>query len=309
MSTNSLANVRRIAPTAWVHTIATALQPIYGDYAVAYRHAWSIIEHVTGLNRTTCIAQSMLSLTHEQETRAMTILDAVCNHAMPLAYALGTAPFLDLTLKVQPPILIPRPETEEWVARAIEQLTPYVARATADHPFILLDLCTGSGCIALAFAFYLRDKHIRVIGVDISQSALDCAQAQLQTYNLTNCSFIHSDLYQGLPPNFTCDSIVANPPYVSLEEFTLLGPEVRLWEDYGALVGGDQGLTVIERLVTQAPSFLRSDYGCQQLWCEIGAHQAAAVLPLYTAAGFKEVTVTQDIAGNDRVIWGACANI
>ena len=243
-------------------------------------------------------------ISDDQRRHLDQIVDKIKRVGVPLVYAIGTAPFLDLELSIKPPVLIPRPETEFWCADVIITIEPLVEQATPKKPFTILDLCTGSGCIALAIASRFSHKNVAIVAIDNSPNALDCAQLNAAKYEIANCSFMRSDLYEQLAPGFLCDLIVTNPPYVTQSEFPLLDPAVRYWEDYHALVGGRDGLDIIRQIVAHAGQYLRPDYKCAQLWCEIGHQQGPAVSSLFEKAGFNEVIVMKDIRDRDRVVRG-----
>lgn len=291
-----------------IKDIAYSLLSTYHDNSVAYSQAWNIIEHITGKRRIQFITNPFIALSGEQKRQLDLIVDKVKRVGMPLLYALGTAPFLGLDLTIKPPVLIPRTETEGWCAKVLELIEPLLEQTMPEKPFTVLDLCTGSGCIALALAAKFKDKNISIIAIDNSVNALDCAQFNAEKYKLTDkCLFIRSDLYAELPPDFSCDLIVANPPYIQHQEFLKLDPTVRYWEDYHALVSGSEGVELIKDIVGEAGRFLRNTYGCAQLWCEIGHQQGEKVTSLFKASDFHALTVLQDLRGQDRLVRGTAS--
>lgn len=182
----------------------------------------------------------------------------------PLSYITGTREFWNLTIEVTPDVLIPRPETELIVEAALEQF---------DHalPLRVLDVCTGSGCLAIALARELPEAS--VLASDVSDAALAIAQRNVARYGLASrVTCACTDLLDGLPRPF--DLIVANPPYVPAADAPSLQPEVREFEPAGALFAGEDGLRIIRRLVPEAASALAPE---GILVFEFGAGQDAQV--------------------------------
>ncbi len=218
---------------------------------------------------------------------------------VPLHYLLGSVQFGDCDLLIEPPILIPRPETEEWVYNLIARL-----KALKNKKITILDLCTGSGAIAIALAHALPEATL--YATDISAQALLLAQKN-SLRNGASLNFIESDLFQELK-NLRFDLIVTNPPYISHQEWLGLDPMVRNWEDYTALVAQDDGLALIKKIIEQAPLVLQSNKellhnNIGQLYIEIGYQQAEAV-KMYLQKQFPWVEVLNDYAGNNRVVVG-----
>ena len=167
----------------------------------------------------------------------------------PLAYIVGRQEFWGLSFEVSPAVLIPRPETELIVEAALERSPASIG------DLAVADVCTGSGCIAIAIA---RDRpRARVIATDVSEAALAVAERNARRHGVGDrvvCT--RADLLDGVAGPF--DLIVANPPYVRERERRMLRPEVRAHEPSVALYAGPDGLDVIKRLAAQAGSRLRS---------------------------------------------------
>jgi release factor glutamine methyltransferase len=327
------------------HSLAQQLLPAYSEAHVAEHNAWFLLEHLTHKSRAALIAHPELQLTPEQENQLQTWVNDIVQDNKPIQYILGTVPFLDLTIKVRPPTLIPRPETEEWCATLIERLRSYgsirfsthqdadekhspraglqklqtnksknteaargecspqvnVSNHSSGHQFTILDLCTGSGCIALALAHAFPKST--VYASDISPEALALAQDNARLNNITNVTFIHSDLFNAIPHQ-RFNLIIANPPYITPEEYNSLDASVSQWEDKKALVADENGLKIIHEIIKKAPPFLqKTEYPFPQVWIEIGYHQGASVSDLFKKYGF-EPHILQDLYGNDRVVTG-----
>ncbi|MBI4224251.1 MAG: peptide chain release factor N(5)-glutamine methyltransferase [Deltaproteobacteria bacterium] len=169
----------------------------------------------------------------------------------PAAYITGTKEFWSLPIKVTPDVLIPRPETETLVNAALEKVPgPW---SLVPGPFIL-DLCTGSGCVAAALAKELPDA--RFVVSDISPRALTVARGNLK-FAEGRVAFIQSDLFENITGPF--DLIVSNPPYVASKDWEGLQPEIKNFEPRLALDGGTDGLDFIRKILQDAPRCLKSN--------------------------------------------------
>jgi release factor glutamine methyltransferase len=210
----------------------------------------------------------------------------------PLQYVLGEWGFRRLALAVDRRALIPRPETEIVVERCLALLAGVVSPS-------VLDVGTGSGAIALAIADEL--PAARVTGIDVSADALALAEENVKRTGLAVELRVH-DLFTGLPGS-GWDLIVSNPPYVEPEELAGLAPEVVEWEPEIALVAGGQ----TEALARDAARVLAPG---GVLVLETHGDGAAAVVALRKAEGYRDVAVTEDLAGRERVVegrWGSSA--
>lgn len=282
--------------------IEKSLSQIYDDATACQQYAWWILQAITGKNQAQLMAQDLVALTQEQDQKLAHWLDRLINQHEPLQYLLGSVPFGDLDILVRPPTLIPRPETEEWVLHLIAQL-----RQLKNQEITILDLCTGTGCIALALAQAFTKAH--VYAVDISEHAIELAKKNAAHNNINNVTFVHTDLFDALETNSLFDIIVSNPPYISFDEFEELDPSVRSWEDPQALVAHDDGLAIINQIIEQAPDYLKRNddlkkHAIPQLVIEIGYKQGPAVVDLMHSFGFKDAKIIKDLEGKDRVVAG-----
>jgi release factor glutamine methyltransferase len=213
----------------------------------------------------------------------------------PFQYVVGSAAFRHLELNVGPGVLIPRPETEVLVDRALERLPEDGA---------IVDVGTGSGAIALAIK---HDRPLaRVWATDDSDEALRYARANRARLNL-DVDILHGGMLDPLPTNLRSglDVVVSNPPYVSESERHLVQPDVVAHEPHHALFAGDTGLDLVERLVMDARAWLRPE---GWLVCEIGQGQSQAVVELFEEHGYRDAGVHKDLAGWDRIVEGRRAN-
>jgi len=216
----------------------------------------------------------------------------------PVAYIRGRRGFRTLDLEVTPAVLIPRPETETLVDVALELLA---AMPQGDGAALeVLDVGTGSGCIALALA--AENPFVRVLAVDIDEEALAVARRNAARHGLERrVGFARGDLCDDLPPEPRFDLVVSNPPYVPADEYAALEPNVRDFEPRAALYGGEDGLDAYRRLIPAAARRLRPGGA---LAVEVGAGEAVAVRALFAAAGvFCEAEERADLAGIPRVVF------
>jgi len=213
----------------------------------------------------------------------------------PIAYLTGKTEFYSLQLEVNPDCMIPRPETELLVERAIEFL-----RKRSGTQFVC-DLCTGCGCIAVAIAKNFPDA--RIIATDISASALDIAAQNIEKYNLKDkIALLCGDLFEPVIPQLDVekfDLIVCNPPYVSAAEYEKLDKNVKDYEPRLALYAGKDGLDIYRKIIEKADEFLKPDAA---LMLEIGYAQGPAVKKLLETTGiFAEIKIEKDPHNNDRI--------
>lgn len=205
----------------------------------------------------------------------------------PLQYITGEAPFFGRVFQVDSRVLIPRPETEELCAWALETLP-------VSDSCRVLDLCCGSGCIGLTLA--AERPSLQVTLSDCSRDALDVAAANAARYSL-QVSLRCGDLAEGLPPaSFDC--VVSNPPYIPSAECGVLQPEV-LREPSLALDGGADGMDFYRRISDECVRILRPD---GILLLELGYGESDAVSSLLAAAGFTGITVRKDFSGIARMM-------
>ncbi len=208
----------------------------------------------------------------------------------PIAYILGCREFYGIEFEVNEHVLIPRPETELLVETALNHLPKA-------GPSKILDLGTGSGCIAVAIASHA--PHCDVLGIDASLEALSVAARNLQRHGLENLDLLHSDWYDGLG-DLRFDVIVSNPPYVAAGDAYLQQGDLR-FEPRLALTPGSDGLEAIERIAEGAPSFLEKN---GWLMVEHGHDQAVAVCLVLQKHGFRDLSTLCDLASIPRITFG-----
>ena len=214
----------------------------------------------------------------------------------PVAYLVGKTEFYSIEIEVNQDCLIPRPETELLVERAIEFLRG------REGPQSVCDLCTGSACIAVAIA--KNFPHAHVVATDISDAALAVAARNIEKYQLEDrVTLLNGDLFDPVIPHLdgsTFDLIVCNPPYVSSTEYEALDKNVREYEPALGLLAGQDGLDVYRRIADHAGGLLK-DNGAIML--EVGYSQGPAVRKLVEEAGLsRAVKIEKDFNDNDRIV-------
>lgn len=210
----------------------------------------------------------------------------------PTQYLVGTREFYGRKFAVDARVLIPRGETELLVEAVLHDVKK-------DAPSRVLDLCTGSGCIAVSIA--AERPQASVWASDLSPAALEVARTNAATHAVDGrVTFFEGDLFKAVPAGATFDVIVSNPPYVKSGEIAGLQREVQK-EPRTALDGGADGLQIIDRLLADAKGFLKPG---GLLALEIGEDQGEALKERMTRAGYREVRIDKDLARHDRLALG-----
>jgi release factor glutamine methyltransferase len=217
----------------------------------------------------------------------------------PLQYITGSTEFRGLKIKVNHNVLIPRPETELLAGEVVAAAA--AAKKKSSSPRVL-DVCTGSGCIAVAVA--KEAPGARLIATDISPGALKLARENASANGVAGrIKFLEGDLFKpleerGLEGSF--DVVVSNPPYVPGDELKEAQPEVRLFEPYTALYGGEDGFYFLKRIVAGAPDWLRPG---GVLLVEIGFGQSGEAIKIISEAGeFEAPGIIKDLSGIERIV-------
>jgi release factor glutamine methyltransferase len=260
----------------------------------AGQEAFWIVEHVLRLPIHHVVAARDRLLSHAELLAARGLIERRVSRE-PLQYILGTQEFCGLEFDVNPAVLIPRPETELLVEYVVQ-------RISAERQATVVDVCTGSGCIAVAIA-RLRPRA-RVIATDLSNPSLDVARQNASRHAVCErITWLEGDLLGPLAKQELegrVDVIVSNPPYIAEANWATLQPEVRLFEPRGALVAGPQGTELHERLLQEAGRYLAPGGA---LIMEIGAGQARAMRRIVDQIpGFRFHRLVYDAAGLERVV-------
>jgi release factor glutamine methyltransferase len=260
-----------------------------------------LLAHVLCTNRTALFAHPERLLSADEAARFEAALQRRrCRE--PLPYITGTREFLGLTFHVTPAVLIPRPETEAIVETVADRLTAADGR---EHPFRLLDVGTGSGCIAIGLAHLL--PRATVVAVEPSSAALAVARENAAALGVAGrVEWLNAPFPQAVTDRSgEFDAVVSNPPYIAEPDLATLQPEVRDWEPREALTGGPDGLELIRALAMHAPRFLRRPVPGSTpalLALEIALGQAERVTALLHTTGlYASVETLPDLAGILRV--------
>jgi release factor glutamine methyltransferase len=214
----------------------------------------------------------------------------------PIAYLRGEREFFGLAFRVDKRVLVPRPDTETLVDVALARTARLSLAAR------LLDLCTGSGCVAIAYA--RQRPTTQVFASDASKDALAVARENAHRLGATNVALFESDLFarvRDVCGAVKLDAITANPPYIASAEVPTLQPDIKDFEPHLALDGGADGLDVVRRIVEGAPAYLSAG---GTLALEIGAGQADATATLFEAHGFTDIQKQRDMGRIERVVSG-----
>ncbi len=231
--------------------------------------------------------------------------------SVPLQYIVGETEFMGLSFSVSPAVLIPRQDTETLVEECIklvELISKQVDLGKSDMDKVngalikhvkVLDMCTGSGCIAVSIAHYCPETML--VACDISQAALCIARANCVRNKVDNRVELHcGDLFGSLSDEHQFNIIVSNPPYIETNVIPELQKEVKNHEPFLALDGGKDGLDFYRRIIANAPRYLTNG---GYLALEIGYNQGQSVKKLMNEF-FCDIIVYKDIGGNDRAVIG-----
>ncbi len=255
-----------------------------------------LLAHVLGLRKEDIIIYSEQELTDPQEEKFQQLVERRCRKE-PLAYIVGHREFWSLEFKVNPKVLIPRPETEG----VVERLLNLAGDETSEKVIRMLDVGTGSGILAIVAA--LEFPKARITAVDNSGDALEVARENALRHQVAErIEFLEMDLMRDwdLPKNDLYDYILSNPPYITSRELKQLMPDVRDYEPREALDGGPDGLACYRCIVANAFPYLKPG---GHLIFEVGDDQAEPVQQsLQAHGGLDEIEIVQDLSGRDRVV-------
>lgn len=257
-----------------------------------------LLAHTLGIDRTRLYVEYDRPLNAGELSRYRNSASRRVN-CEPVAYITGEKEFWSLKFKVNPHVLIPRPETEILLETILQKRNTSAPKA----PFIL-DIGTGSGNLAVSLA--TEFKRSQLAASDLSEAALEIARENAQTHGVSErISWYCGNLFDCLEDiKGQVDLLISNPPYITEEEMNRLQPEVRDFEPHQALTAGPDGLDVYKNIIAKAGDWLNK----KGLIClEIGHQQAGAVVEMLQASGhFSHIQITKDYAGLDRVVSAQC---
>lgn len=248
--------------------------------------AWYLMEYVTGISRTMYFLHMNEEMDDKQMEQYHTCLRRRAQH-IPLQHITGVQEFMGLEFCVNEHVLVPRQDTEVLAELVLEVLKPGME---------ILDMCTGSGCIAISL--FKLCKGVICTGADVSGKALEVAGHNAKKLE-ADVTLIQSDLFAQVDGKY--DVIVSNPPYIRTAVIEGLKEEVKFHDPFLALDGKEDGLYFYREIIRTSPAYLKEN---GRLYFEIGHDQGEAVKMLMCEAGFTDVTVKKDLAGLDRVVFG-----
>ncbi len=247
-------------------------------------NAGLIISFFLGINRLelNLHADSDISQQHQ-----ILIQKAVARNSKrePIQYILGETDFYGLKIKVDKSVLIPRPETEYLVEKIIND---------NEKPDSILEIGTGSGCIAIALKKHFSNS--KIVATDISETALETATINSEINDVI-INFLQSDLFENVSGKF--DIIVSNPPYIPKQEFEILPKQILEFEPENALLAVDDGLYFYRAILEQAKKFLTKN---GEIYFEIGHDQGNMINDIALDTGFNEIEMVKDLNGFDRIV-------
>ncbi len=261
-----------------------------------------LLEHVCGTDHNTLLSHGDMDV-EDGKVSAYREMIGKRMERIPVAYIIGSCEFMGIDFDVTSDVLIPNQDTETLSEEALRYI---------HDGMNMLDLCTGSGCIALSILKYTNDT--RAVGTDLSEKALLIAEKNAARLGMSErFKAVKADIFpdkeelskifesEDNTSDIKFDIIVSNPPYIPTAVIETLEPEVKTYEPYMALDGSEDGLLFYRRIIPGAKEFL---YKSGYLLLEIGYDQGPAVKELMEQNGYKDVQVIKDLGGNDRVVSG-----
>lgn len=246
-----------------------------------------LLEWVLGFEHADFILEANREVEKKREEQYMKYIKKRSTH-YPLQYIMRQAFFMDFEFFVDERVLIPRQDTEVLIETILEK--------EENRNQDILDICTGSGCIAISLKKYL-DKS-SVTAVDISRRALEIARINKERLGV-EVLFLESNLFEQVKGSY--DMIVSNPPYIRTGEIETLMDEVKSFEPVLALDGREDGLFFYDKIIKEGRAYLKKG---GRMYFEIGFDQGEAVASLFQKYGYKDINIRKDLAGLDRVVYG-----
>ena len=255
-----------------------------------------VFSHVLNIDRMMLFTKYRDDIEDEEIEKIRYFIQKIGREKFPVQYLLNEQEFYGRKSYVDKGVLIPRQDTEILVEKMIDTLKDKVLKNEI-HPKIL-DIGVGSGIIGITAALEIESSY--VLGVDISDKALETAQKNKEILKVSNIKFLKSDLFENVEFR-EFDMIVSNPPYISLNEVGIMSDDTLLHEPSEALFAENDGLYFYYEICQKASDYL-ADFG--YLLFEIGYKQGKNVAKIMASSGFKNIEVVKDLAGLDRVVIG-----
>ena len=243
------------------------------------------------LDESTQLFSNSLSeqLSQENEEKYFSLIEKHIKEDVPLSHLVGFEYFYDRKYKVTKDVLSPRMETEELIYKVIEYVN-----ASNKNKFKILDLCTGSGIIAITLKKELEQVSVDIIASDISEEALEVAKENSQSHDAT-IKFIKSDIFNNIDDKF--DIIVSNPPYIDRKDEVTMQDNVLNYDPHLALFAEEEGMYFYRKIIEQANDYLNEN---GVIFFEIGYDQKDKIIKLADMNGYS-AEVYKDINGRDRI--------
>lgn len=263
--------------------------------------AWILMEKICCISKTDYFTKMNDEVPGEMVNAYFEAIDKRITH-YPLQYIVGEWEFMGLKFIVNENVLIPRQDTEVLVETAIRIIENEYGQD--EQTIDILDMCTGSGCIAVSLS--KSCKNLNITAVDLSEEALSVARENADINETGNIRFLCSDLFQKLGDDVNevyrkFDIIISNPPYINTKDIDSLMPEVKNYEPRMALDGDEDGLRFYRNIIFQSKNYLKPK-GC--ILFEIGCEQGEAVREILEKNQFKGIDIIRDLSGHERVIIG-----
>lgn len=259
--------------------------------------ARELLEHVLEQNKQYLVIHSDDELKEEYHSKFVDCINQIVS-GKPLQYITNKQEFMGLNFFVDENVLIPQPDTEVLVEETIKKCISVAELGAKQSPIKILDLCTGSGAIAISLNYVLAQKNINaeIMASDISTKALDIAKKNNELNN-TSVKFAESNLFENIQKN-DFNVIVSNPPYIKRKIIETLPCQVQA-EPHIALDGGEDGLDFYKKIIDQACKYIKNGY----VLLEIGYDQKDEVEGLFRANGrYSEIETVKDLSNNDRCV-------
>ncbi|MGN0166024.1 MAG: peptide chain release factor N(5)-glutamine methyltransferase [Lachnospiraceae bacterium] len=263
--------------------------------------AWYLMEEVTGFSRAKWFLNSGKEMPEDDRVKFETMVNRLSNNE-PVSYIIGSRDFMGLKFYVNPDVLIPRQDTELLVEEAVQHIKENSDSKgqsfEENYVYDILDMCTGSGCIAISIKKMLDEYEIpsAVKASDISLKALEVAKKNAGL-NMAEIDFIAGNMFENISGKY--DVIVSNPPYIPGEQLEKLDEKVLKYEPDTALYGGEDGLDFYRIIGAEAGAFLKKG---GRLMLEIGYDQGESVPEILEQQGFSDIRVLKDYNHLDRVV-------
>lgn len=257
-----------------------------------------LLEWICGITRMDLILEPGKMIPDEESEKYLHYINRRADHE-PLQYLIGEWEFMGMPFKVNPSVLIPRQDTEILIEWILDCERKKEALKDEKEHISLLDVCTGSGCIAISLDYFLKEQNNLAVctdALDISTGALGTAMENNRN-NGTHVTFMESNMFENVDKKY--DIIVSNPPYIPSDVVDGLMDEVVRFEPRLALDGKEDGLYFYRILAMEGRKYLKKG---GRLYLEIGHDQGGSVPELLKEQGFTQIEVKKDLAGNDRCV-------